>query len=321
MGGLFPCAIDIDQLPETPQRGGRHRRAHSDTSFRLPDDLLFDVSDTDNFKLSALDIPVVDGCFPMSVDSSRSDESSTNKPPGPTCHLRSLSMDADFFDDLSFGMAVGGGDDSGGGKAAVVGEKRMGEKHRHSSSMDGLATSFEADSEGIKKATTPEKLAELALIDPKRAKRILANRQSAARSKERKLHYTSELERKVQTLQTEATTLSAQVTLLQRDTTGLTAENRELKLRLQALEQQAQLRDALNEALREEVQRLRIATGENPPISSNAMNRRLPSQFSLNPQGGKQTHQQQQQPPHPFDIAQPPAANRTELQGFNQRVQ
>lgn len=45
--------------------------------------------------------------------------------------------------------------------------------------------------------------------------RILANRQSAARSKERKIRYTSELERKVQTLQNEATTLSAQVTMLQ----------------------------------------------------------------------------------------------------------
>ena len=33
--------------------------------------------------------------------------------------------------------------------------------------------------------------------------RILANRQSAARSKERKIKYTGELERKVQTLQTE----------------------------------------------------------------------------------------------------------------------
>lgn len=45
--------------------------------------------------------------------------------------------------------------------------------------------------------------------------RILANRQSAARSKERKTRYTGELERKVHTLQTEATTLSAQVTKLQ----------------------------------------------------------------------------------------------------------
>ncbi|KAE8721599.1 Transcription factor RF2b [Hibiscus syriacus] len=92
--------------------------------------------------------------------------------------------------------------------------------------------------------------------------RIIANRQSAARSKERKARYITELERKVQTLQTEATTLSAQLTLFQRDTTGLTTENTELKLRLQAMEQQAQLRDALNEALKKEVERLKIATGE-----------------------------------------------------------
>lgn len=45
--------------------------------------------------------------------------------------------------------------------------------------------------------------------------RILANRQSAARSKQRKANYILELERKVQTLQTEATTLSAQLILLQ----------------------------------------------------------------------------------------------------------
>ena len=45
--------------------------------------------------------------------------------------------------------------------------------------------------------------------------RILANRQSAARSKERKIRYTNELEKKVQTLQTEATNLSAQLTMLQ----------------------------------------------------------------------------------------------------------
>lgn len=33
--------------------------------------------------------------------------------------------------------------------------------------------------------------------------------------------------------------------LLQRDTTGLSSENTELKLRLQAMEQQAQLRDGM----------------------------------------------------------------------------
>jgi hypothetical protein len=42
-----------------------------------------------------------------------------------------------------------------------------------------------------------------ALLDAKRAKRILANRQSAARSKERKLRYISELERRVAVLESE----------------------------------------------------------------------------------------------------------------------
>jgi chromosome segregation ATPase len=122
-----------------------------------------------------------------------------------------------------------------------------------------LSGDFEGDA---KKVSASAKLSEIALIDPKRAKRILANRQSAARSKERKMRYISELERKVQGLQTEATTLSAQLTMLQKDTTGLTTENSELKLRLQSMEQQAHLRDALNDALREEVQRLRVATGQ-----------------------------------------------------------
>lgn len=34
---------------------------------------------------------------------------------------------------------------------------------------------------------------------------------------------------------------------MQRDTTGLTTENKELKLRLQAMEQQAHLRDGMHE--------------------------------------------------------------------------
>lgn len=135
---------------------------------------------------------------------------------------------------------------------------------------------------------------------PYECDRIWANRQSAARSKERKMRYISELERKVQTLQTDATSLSAQLTLLQvfpissssnvvcvsiplmapsdsyleifnlqtatmspsdwkqivgiiinaflplyeqRDTNGLNAENGELKLRLQTMEQQVHLQD------------------------------------------------------------------------------
>ncbi|XP_021906842.1 probable transcription factor PosF21 [Carica papaya] len=102
--------------------------------------------------------------------------------------------------------------------------------------------------------------------------RIWANRQSAARSKERKMRYIAELERKVQTLQTEATSLSAQLTLLQRDTNGLTAENSELKLRLQTMEQQVHLQDALNDALKEEIQHLKVLTGQALPNGAPIMN-------------------------------------------------
>lgn len=45
--------------------------------------------------------------------------------------------------------------------------------------------------------------------------RILSNRQSAARSKEKKAQYVAELEQKVQTLQSERATLTTLVTKLQ----------------------------------------------------------------------------------------------------------
>ncbi|XP_010539041.1 PREDICTED: probable transcription factor PosF21 [Tarenaya hassleriana] len=158
----------------------------------------------------------------------------------------------------------------------------------------------------LKKIMEDEKLAEIASSDPKRAKRVLANRQSAARSKERKLRYIAELEHKVQTLQTEATTLSAQLTILQRDSAGLANQNNELKFRLQAMEQQAQLKDALNEALATEVQRLKIESmaaefgGENH--ISDQMARQLSIQSGVLPtqshnniyQQHHQTHQSPQ---------------------------
>ncbi|KAK4352540.1 hypothetical protein RND71_028058 [Anisodus tanguticus] len=265
---------DLDQMPDTPTRIARHRRAQSETFFRFPDfddDILLDDVVADfNLDISAPSLSDTHMQPANSGDSSSNNgpglvpgSANPNSNPRPLNHFRSLSVDADFFDGLEFGG------DAGTTTPAASEEKKVmglgsGSRHRHSNSMDGSfsTASFEAECSSVKKAMAPDRLAELALIDPKRAKRILANRQSAARSKERKIRYTNELERKVQTLQTEATTLSAQITVLQRDNSGLTTENKELKLRLQALEQQAHLRDALNEALREELQRLKIAAGQ-----------------------------------------------------------
>lgn len=164
--------------------------------------------------------------------------------------------------------------DDDGGPGIVICNSGGGEKveklkasmklMRRSHSVGCLCTSPK-DKENIcetKKAMAPDKLAELWAIDPKRAKRILANRQSAARSKERKARYIVELEKKVQALQTEATALSVQFSLYERDTMGLTNENTELRRQLKSMEQQAQLRDALNEALEKELERLKFMTGE-----------------------------------------------------------
>ncbi|KAI4297699.1 hypothetical protein L6164_037577 [Bauhinia variegata] len=205
-------------------------------------------------------------------------------------HYRSTSMDS-FIGKLNFN------DDSP--KLPPSPGTRPGQLSP-GNSIDGNSAAFslefgngEFSGPELTKIMANEKLSEIALTDPKRAKRILANRQSAARSKERKMRYISELEHKVQTLQTEATTLSAQLTLLQRDSVGLTNQNNELKFRFQAMEQQAKLRDALNEALTAEVQRLKIATAELNGDSRPSNN--LIPQLSFNPQMFQL--QQQQHPP------------------------
>ncbi|KAM7259552.1 hypothetical protein ACFE04_015293 [Oxalis oulophora] len=284
---------------DMPPRGLHHRRAHSDLSFRFDDLLLFDPSDLD---LTLLETPPPSSSNPnpprvtSSMDYSSDDNHSTStgavaagaRPPHR--HFRSLSVDSDFFD----GLETSDGKPTPAAATAV--------RHRHSNSMDGSSSSEvesfflnDAGGGGGKRAVCNDRLAELALIDPKRAKRILANRQSAARSKERKVRYTSELEKKVQTLQSEATNLSAQLTILQRDTSGLSTENKELKLRLQALGQQAQLRDALNEKLKEEVQRLKLSASHMAAGNGNPYGMAMPPQFNAGVHHFAQPNQQQQQ--------------------------
>ncbi|XP_054819236.1 transcription factor RF2b-like [Prosopis cineraria] len=267
-----------------------HRRAHSEVNFRLPDDMM-DLSPSDPFN---------GGSSTASLEEIGSEDD-----------LFSTYIDVDKLGGANgSGSGGNGSDQNGNGNGVGISNHNEREKspsarprHRHSSSVDGsTSTSMFGEIMEAKKAMPPDKLAELWTIDPKRAKRILANRQSAARSKERKARYIQELERKVQTLQTEATTLSAQLTLYQRDTTGLSTENTELKLRLQAMEQQAQLRDALNEALKKEVERLKIATGEmmSPSESFNLgmhqMQFTASNFFPLPPQSGPSGHQSMQLP-------------------------
>ncbi|KAL9251157.1 Basic leucine zipper 61-like protein [Drosera capensis] len=119
-------------------------------------------------------------------------------------------------------------------------------------------------------------------IDPKRVKRILANRQSAQRSRVRKLQYISELERTVTSLQTEVSALSPRVAFLDHQRLILNVDNSALKQRIAALAQDKIFKDAHREALKKEIERLRqlyhqqslkkmddeVAHGELPPATA-----------------------------------------------------
>ncbi|GJY18895.1 hypothetical protein Tco_0390386 [Tanacetum coccineum] len=77
-----------------------------------------------------------------------------------------------------------------------------------------------SETDHAKKSMFGDKLDELSIIDPKHAKRYFVIGYGEIGGllhdqKERKMRYITKLERKVQTLQTEATSLSAQLTLLQ----------------------------------------------------------------------------------------------------------
>ncbi|KAI3840878.1 hypothetical protein MKX03_010006 [Papaver bracteatum] len=255
---------DISGMSDLPRKNLGHRRAHSEI-LSLPDDISFDS------ELGVVGGSGNDGCpsdeteddfFSMylDVDKFTSPPPNENGNGGQSLMPNSLNSES---------LVIGGGGVGG------TSERPMRGRHQHSVSMDGSSTFIKPEllmgsgsesggplSNEAKKALSAAKLSELALVDPKRAKRIWANRQSAARSKERKMRYISELERKLQSLQSETTTMTTQLALLQRDTSGLAAENSDLKLRLQTFEQQASLQESLNEALKDELQRLKVLTGQ-----------------------------------------------------------
>ncbi|CAL0318983.1 unnamed protein product [Lupinus luteus] len=143
------------------------------------------------------------------------------------------------------------------------------DEHSSNTSIDGKTSQTTMDLENgdfntqeLNRIMESDKHVGIALTDPKREKRLLANRQSAARSRERKTKYITELENKVKTFEVETTTLSAQFNNLQKDHSELKRENNKYKLRLQAIEKLSQLKDALNQTLNDEVQRLRHVVAE-----------------------------------------------------------
>lgn len=152
---------DISLMPDFPPGNPDHRRAHSDI-LGLPDDISFysDLSvvglqdDLDEELLSAyFDIEKFNSSPPLSSGLSGGEPSgSVAAPPSPSQTEKLVSAS----------------------------NERPGSGHQHSQSMDGSASVLLGSSaEGpgptpaeMKKAMEDEKLANLALVDPKRAKRF-----------------------------------------------------------------------------------------------------------------------------------------------------
>ncbi|KAK6230672.1 hypothetical protein QUC31_002190 [Theobroma cacao] len=131
------------------------------------------------------------------------------------------------------------------------------------------------------------------IIDPKRVKRILANRQSAQRSRVRKLQYISELERSVTTLQTEVSALSPRVAFLDHQRLILNVDNSALKQRIAALAQDKIFKDAHHEALKKEIERLRQVYQQQQNLKK--MNTAASTSTNTNNHHAPPQQQQQQQ--------------------------
>ncbi|KAH0450813.1 hypothetical protein IEQ34_021505 [Dendrobium chrysotoxum] len=97
---------------------------------------------------------------------------------------------------------------------------------------------------------------QLPILDPKRVKRILANRQSARRSRERKLQYISELQKCVGKLETEVAALTPRVAFFDCQRSMLVMQNSHLKQRIAVLAQDQIIKDACQESLKREIGRL-----------------------------------------------------------------
>lgn len=188
-GGGGRPEVDLDQMPDTPNRRAYHRRAQSETFFRFPDfdddilldDVVFDLPPAPSLSSDSNSNPnsmqqLQAAATAKSNNSSAQVEAQPVRPEGKV-HFRSLSVDADFFEGLNFGASSSSSADCAGGSAPSAAAV-AGPRHRHSNSMDGSASAMTSSFEAMmvdstKKAMGADRLQELALIDPKRAKRFL----------------------------------------------------------------------------------------------------------------------------------------------------
>lgn len=162
-----PATVDNGHVAGSPQSGTHHRRAHSDNAFRLSD--LDELINFDPFDFDLLDVPspfrdppndvVAPPAPPVPVEESNGQNSGPTGP--PVGHLRSLSVDSDFFAD---GVGLTGAAEN------VAGKDFAGEKPATNVAIQAEPP---AGNDAPRKALTPQQLAELSRTDPRRARRLI----------------------------------------------------------------------------------------------------------------------------------------------------
>ncbi|KAJ4890890.1 Basic-leucine zipper (bZIP) transcription factor family protein [Raphanus sativus] len=115
-------------------------------------------------------------------------------------------------------------------------------------------------------------LKKLVSTDPKSVKRILTNRETSRRTQERKAQQVLDLEEMVETLEKEVCTVAAHTSIAERTKLGLEEDNKQMRIRIQEMEEQAKVANALTENYNREINRLKQkGTGEVIPNKETTM--------------------------------------------------
>ncbi|BDA42057.1 probable transcription factor VIP1 at N-terminal half [Coccomyxa sp. Obi] len=225
-------------------------------------------SPQDLFPFGATSIPVAERPPSLAAPSH-----SSNDPPLGGAHTRQLSANVAFSPSRSslgsgYSLQSGAGDDPGVAEASPRGAGPM----AGSGSAGGAAGgSWQPSGSGASAAYGPGGFPgvsdeDLAAMDPKRAKRLIANRQSAQRSKARKLRHIMQLEEEVATLQGISAQQQATISGLQQEASLLTTGNHQLNVQVAELQEALQKQEAFTELVIAELRRLSVLAGEPPQL-------------------------------------------------------
>ncbi|XP_068490597.1 transcription factor VIP1-like [Phaseolus vulgaris] len=239
------------QMPPTeqPHSPMHHWRIFSDHSYPLLDTLdnlpNFDSKHLD-FEMpnSSLLPPLPPTASLVSVDSETSEKPSWQIGAAPVVPTAGLDRGKSVVSgDLC--MAGGGAD----GCIKDCGKKKKAKPRRKNASLQASLTKLMQAGPPIslaRKRMEPEELAELAKVDPMKAKRILANRKSAAKSKEKKERNVIELQKKEEWLEIEVVNHINNIVLCKRQITVVIVHAKEIRIKLEAMQEEDRSKPELN---------------------------------------------------------------------------